>query len=63
MSSDSVFASIHPAIAVVWLVVMCVSIGFIILARAKHRRNVQERLATTARHLVRDAVEMREDRG
>lgn len=50
MNSVAVFESVHPAIAVVWVVGMSVSIAFCIRARAMHRRNLQERLAERARH-------------
>lgn len=49
MNSLVHFVSTYPAIAVVWFVGMTVSIGFCILARATHRRNVKERLASSLR--------------
>jgi hypothetical protein len=45
-----VFVSTYPVIAVVWFVGMSVSIGFSILAGARHRRNVKERLAMRGQH-------------
>jgi hypothetical protein len=51
MSSLVDFVRTYPAIAVVWFLVMCVSIGFCIVARATHRRNVEERLANRGSHL------------
>jgi hypothetical protein len=55
-----VFVSTYPVIAGVWFVGMSVSIGFSILAGARHRRNVKEGLAMRGQHpteVVRQSVE------
>jgi hypothetical protein len=59
MNSLVDFVSIYPAIAVVWIVGMSVSIGFCVVARARHRRNVKERVANRRCHSDRTRSEQR----
>lgn len=50
MNSLVAFATKYPALTVVWVVGMALSIAFIVAARAAHHRIVKERLARRAGH-------------